>query len=163
MPTVRQSAELASWFAVVKAYLECERRYSAMMNEFSLTIPQFDVLSAIDALGEEALPSSIADRLLVTKANVTGLLKRLQDRQLVSTCNHPSDRRAMLCKLTALGQVRFAAARAASARFIQAQLAPYSEDSLNELGALMTHMQEHLHAMDPKAIARAPTFDQAKP
>ena len=71
----RATLETSSWFTVVKAYLECNRRYAEMMQHFDLTIAQYDVLAAIESLGEDALPKGIADRLVVTRANISGVIR----------------------------------------------------------------------------------------
>ena len=47
-----------------------------LLTQF-LDAPMFDALASIDALGDEAQPKAVADRLLVTRANVSGLLRRL--------------------------------------------------------------------------------------
>ena len=61
----RMKLQASSWFAVVRAYQECNRRYSQLLAGFDLTIPQFDVMNAIRNLGEQATPKAIADRLVV--------------------------------------------------------------------------------------------------
>ena len=76
MRSERQQLEASSWFAVVRAYQECNRRYAQMLEHFDLTIPQFDVLTAIRRL-PAATPKQIADELVVTRGNISGLLQRL--------------------------------------------------------------------------------------
>ena len=142
----------ACWFAVVEAYQTCNRRYSAMLKEFDLTIPQYDVLSAIDKLGERAQPKQIADELVVTRGNVTGLLTRLQERRLIRTRQSESDGRSFLCELTHRGETLLGDARAAAALFIAEQLAPFDDASKTEMESTMRRMQAHLESLDPIAI-----------
>ncbi len=142
----------ACWFAVVEAYQTCNRRYSAMLREFDLTIPQYDVLSAIDKLGDQAQPKQIADELVVTRGNVTGLLTRLQERRLISTRQSESDGRSFLCELTRRGKTLLGDARAAAAQFITEQLAPFDDASKTEMESTMRRMQSHLESLDPIAI-----------
>ncbi|MEM8683936.1 MAG: MarR family transcriptional regulator [Pseudomonadota bacterium] len=140
------------WFAVVEAYQTCNRRYSAMLREFDLTIPQYDVLSAIDKLGDQAQPKQIADEMLVTRGNVTGLLTRLQERRLIRTRQSQSDGRSFLCELTRRGETVLEDARAAAALFITEQLAPFDDSSKTEMLSTMRRMQAHLESLDPIAI-----------
>ncbi|MEM6514430.1 MAG: MarR family transcriptional regulator [Pseudomonadota bacterium] len=142
----------ACWFAVVEAYQICNRRYSAMLREFDLTIPQYDVLSAIDKLGNRAQPKQIADELLVTRGNVTGLLTRLQERRLIRTRQSQSDGRSFLCELTRRGETLLNDARSAASLFITEQLAPFDDASKTEMESTMRRMQRHLEALDPIAI-----------
>ena len=80
----RRALEASSWLAVVRAYQECTRRYAQMLDHFDLTIPQFDVLTAIRRHEPAATPHLIAQDLLVTRGNITGVLQRLQEHDLVT-------------------------------------------------------------------------------
>lgn len=143
------------WLSVVMAYQTCERQYARLLLAFDLSIAQFDVLTAIDDLGSQAAPAQIAQRLLVTKGNITGLLRRLGERDLVRFCRHASDGRSFVCALSPKAINLLAAARAASSRFIAAQLSPFSDRQLASTGEQMNLMRHHLDAMDPDAIAGA--------
>lgn len=149
----RERREFASWFAVVRAYEECARRYARMLEHFDLTVSQFDALAAIEALGEDALPKAIAQRLLVTRANVTGLLRRLEEHGLIEIAPHESDKRSLRCSLTSQGRKLTRQAQAAARRFIRAQLAPFPTADLDVLEDQMRAMHAHLQTLDPIALA----------
>lgn len=145
--------QATSWIAVVETYQECNRRYAAMLREFDLTVPQFDVLNAIHSLGADALPKRIAERMLVTRGNVTGVLNRLQERDLIVTRHKLSDKRSFVCELTPAGSRLFESARKGAALFIDAQLAPFDEDEMRAMEETMHRMRAHLQTLDPVAIA----------
>lgn len=149
----RRKLEAASWFSVVRAYQECTRRYAQMLRAFDLTIPQLDALSAVYDLRAQATPKAIANRLVVTRGNVTGLLKRLQEKQLLVTRDNELDGRSFVCELTAAGSELLSRARGAAAVFIKEQLSPFDDATLAETESLMNHMQRHLLTLDPDAIA----------
>lgn len=149
----RAALETASWLAVVRAYEECGRRYARMLDHFDLTISQFDVLLAVQQLADEAMPKHIAQRLLVTRPNVTGLLRRLEERQLIQMVPHASDGRALICRLTPAGSRRVRDARSAAERFVRAQTAPFPDRDLAAIQALMRNMYQHLQSLDPDRIA----------
>lgn len=151
----RVRLQTRSWFSVVRAYQACERQYARLLEQFALTIPQFDVLSAIDELGDEATPARIAERLVVTKGNITGLLKRLTDQRLVLMSPNPVDGRSQRCRLGSGVAARLAAARQAAAVFVNQQLAPFSDDELKATEVQMARMCESLERMDVLAIANA--------
>jgi len=142
-----------AWYAVVNAYQTCQRQYERLLQPFDLSIAQFDVLTTIDGLDDEAMPKDIAGRLLVTRGNVTGLLRRLQQRGLIRTRPHPRDGRARVCSLTPPGKELMRAARTAARRFIHAQMAPFSADEMAHTADLMRRMAAHLETLNPKTLA----------
>ena len=150
----RIALEKSSWFAVVRAYEECARRFTRMLAHFDLTTSQFDALAAIEHLERDAMPKSIADRLLVTRPNVTGLLRRLEERKLIRMVPHSTDGRALLCRLTPAGRRCLRSAQEAAGRFVHMQAAPFSSAELEGLEDLMRSMHRHLRTMDADAIAR---------
>lgn len=153
--------QASSWIAVVGTYQECNRRYAAMLREFDLTVPQFDVLNAIHSLGDDALPKRIAERMLVTRGNVSGVLNRLQEHDLISTRRTLCDRRSFVCELTPAGLKLFESARSAAALFIEEQLSPFDEDEMRSIEDQMRRMKAHLETLDPVAIAlRAKTNEE---
>ena len=137
-----------AWKQVVTAYQTCTRRYAEMLGHFGLTIPQFDVLSAVSALQPEALPSTVAERLLVTRGNITGILKRLEAQGLLRRAAHTGDGRALVCQLTPQGAALLQRASAAAAAFIEAQLSPFDDPTVAMVGNTMRRMTQHLMAMD---------------
>ena len=155
--THRQSLEASSWLAVVRAYQECNRRYTQMLDHFELTIPQFDVLSAIRRHDPSATPRLIADDLVVTRGNITGVLHRLQERGLVRTRAHETDGRSFYCELTPVGRRLLDKARRAATRFITFQLSEFSDEELEYTETSMTRMLAHLGTLDPARIAEGKT------
>jgi MarR family transcriptional regulator, organic hydroperoxide resistance regulator len=68
-----------------------------------LSIPQFDVLSTLTE--QQGLSQSdLAQRLYVTKGNVSGLIDRLVDAGFVERRNAPGDRRSNALFLTPAGE-----------------------------------------------------------
>lgn len=159
-PDGRRHLQASAWLAVVRAYQECNRRYTQMLQAFGLTASQFDVLNAIDVLADRAMPKAIAAELLVTRGNVTGILHRLQDRALVQTHAHEHDARSFICALTPAGKRLLWRARDASARFISAQLAPFTDAELRDTENQMRRMRAHLQTIDPAAVAEPGTSPQ---
>jgi DNA-binding MarR family transcriptional regulator len=160
-PDERRRLEASSWLAVVRAYQECNRRYAQMLDHFELTIAQFDALAAIARHEPEATPKSIADELLVTRGNVTGLLNRLRDRGLISTRRNEQDGRSFHCQLTAEGRRKLDAARSATSRYIKAQLAVFDSAELALTETMMRRMEVHLHSLDPHLLASGNDADDS--
>jgi len=149
----RQRLEAESWLAVVQAYQACTRRYTQMLEHFGLTLPQFDLMTAVYRLRDGATPKAIANEMLVTKGNVTGLVSRLEAQGLVLRRSHCTDGRSFCCELTEKGLALYREARAAAAKFVAAQLAPFDDTELRYTREQMRRMREHLETLDPHAIA----------
>lgn len=152
MSKTRQKLEADSWFAVVRAYQACTRRYQEMLQEFGLTVAQYDVMSAIARLGDQATPKAIADELLVTRGNITGLLNRLEEHQLIETRANEQDGRSFICQLSRAGKAAYARARSAASVFVQRQLAPFDDRTLAATETQMDTMRAHLETLDVAAI-----------
>jgi MarR family transcriptional regulator, organic hydroperoxide resistance regulator len=74
-----------------------------ILKPLNLSIPQFDVLSTLteqDGLSQ----SDLAEKLYVTKGNVSGLIDRLAEAGYVERRATPGDRRANAVILTASGR-----------------------------------------------------------
>jgi DNA-binding MarR family transcriptional regulator len=79
-----------------------ERRLVAHIAQHDLTPAQFDVLAQLNRTSP-LVQQQLADRLLVTKGNVVGLLNRMERAGLVTRQGHPEDGRAHLVCLTERG------------------------------------------------------------
>ena len=81
------------------------RAGNRLAGSLGLTQQQWVCLAAIARGGREGLPlSEIGRNLLVTKANITGMVDRLERGGYVSREAHPSDRRVTRARLTAKGR-----------------------------------------------------------
>lgn len=73
------------------------------LRDLNLTAAQLNALLVLRDAGAKGLPlSELGRHLVVTKANVTGLIDRLEREGLVQRDTH-TDRRVTLAKLTAKG------------------------------------------------------------
>jgi DNA-binding MarR family transcriptional regulator len=79
---------------------ETERPYQS----YDLTLAQMDVLSALARTdGESISCSEIAERTLITKGGITGILDRLEARGLIERFPSSDDRRSVLVRLSGKG------------------------------------------------------------
>ncbi len=73
-----------------------------------LTLAQLDVLSALARAQDSTLNcSEIAERTLITKGGITGILDRLEARGLIKRTPSQQDRRSVLVSLSAKGVAFF--------------------------------------------------------
>ena len=110
---------LRLWLRVLKTnrLIEAELR-ERLRLEFTTTLPRFDVMAALSRHPAGLKMSQLSGVLRVSNGNVTGLADRLADEGLVKRVAVPGDRRAMLLRLTELGQQEFAHQAAAHESWI---------------------------------------------
>jgi len=85
------------------------KRISDLLQPFDLSPASGLVLSILTDSESPLPPNKIADRLIITRATVTGLIDSLERRGYVRRLPHPSDRRMLLIEPTDTGrQVAYA-------------------------------------------------------
>ena len=77
----------------------------AYTGDVKVTPGRINILMALDASPEKSMPlSDLGDHLVVTRANITGLIDGLVKDGLVQRLDHPEDRRMVLAELTPKGK-----------------------------------------------------------
>jgi DNA-binding MarR family transcriptional regulator len=94
---------LRAWVQLARTFSLVQRRIVAALAESDVTLPQFDVLATL-RFSEGVTQQELAERLLVTKGNVCGVLDRLERLGWVERRPDPEDRRANRLHLTAAGR-----------------------------------------------------------
>src|SRR3712207_1340333 len=106
MPSAAQRAELPQaadplrvWFRFIRLHRRVSGAVAAELKPFGLSIPQFDLLSTLTER-EGLTQQELAQRLYVTKGNVSGLIDRLVRSGLVERRAIEGDRRSHALYLT---------------------------------------------------------------
>ena len=94
---------LRVWFRFVRLHRRALSAIAAELKEIGLSIPQFDLLSTLTER-EGLSQQELAERLYVTKGNVSGLLDRMVEAGLVERRALPGDRRSNALFLTGKGR-----------------------------------------------------------
>ncbi len=76
-------------------------------TEFDVTLPRFDLMSALYREQGGLTMGELSKRLLVSNGNVTGIVERLKKEGLVKRWTLPTDRRVYSVGLTAKGRRDF--------------------------------------------------------
>jgi DNA-binding MarR family transcriptional regulator len=80
------------------------RRIGDLVEPFGLSPSSGLVLGILADAGEPLPPNQIAERLIISRATVTGLLDSLEKRGYLRRAPHASDRRMLLIELTDSGR-----------------------------------------------------------
>ena len=95
--------EVKGWVALARVYTRVERLLGQALAAHGLSLSQFDVLATLWH-GEGITQQELAERLLVTKGNVVGLIDRVSAAGWVERRPDPEDRRANRLYLTDTGR-----------------------------------------------------------
>lgn len=132
-------------------FLRLDQRLRTVMGrclrEIGLSIPQFDVLSALsDHAGITQV--DLAQRLFVTKGNVSGLIDRLVDTGLVERRRGAPDRRSHALFLTEKGRRLAIAGLDRQKALLATTLGRLTPDELGSLHRLLGRWRDILREFD---------------
>jgi DNA-binding MarR family transcriptional regulator len=102
------------------------------------------VLGILKDAGQPCPPNYISERLIVSRATVTGVLDTLVKRGLVRREPHPTDRRMVLVHLTKAGSRMADKVRRTVHRGEAAWMGALSEHERAQLTELLGKLQRHL-------------------
>jgi len=135
------------WFRFMRLHQRMLMQMTGRIRKLGLSIPQFDLLSTLTEQ-EGISQSELAERLYVTKGNVSGLVDRLVQAGLVERRAIAGDRRSYAMHLTPEGR-RLAEAGIATQRdFVASTLGKLKPDDLAELDRLVLLWRDFARAAD---------------
>jgi DNA-binding MarR family transcriptional regulator len=135
------------WFRFMRLHQRMLGQMTARIRELGLSIPQFDLLSTLTER-EGISQSELAERLYVTKGNVSGLVDRLVQAGLVERRAIAGDRRSYAMHLTPEGRRLAEAGMAAQRDYVAQTLGRLPPQDLAELDRLVLSWREFARAMD---------------
>jgi len=136
-----------TWLHLMRIYQRVVRVEHALLAKYGLTRSQFDVLGHI-ATEPGLCQQALAERLLVTKGNVAGLVDRLEQAGMVERRPDPEDRRMHRLFLTAGGSTTFEMAAPALEATLHAQLDALSAEEQAQLMSLLARWDRALRDQD---------------
>ncbi len=131
-----EELSLRLWIALARCYSTVAREVSARIADYGLTPAQFGVLEALYHLGPLSL-GELAEKLLVTGGNITYVMDRLEDHELVFRDRSGPDRRVVLARLTEKGQKLVRKVFPGHAAFISELTKPLTTEERQELRSLL--------------------------
>jgi len=125
---------IRTWLRLLSCEATVEQRVRGLFrSHFSVTLPQFDVLSELEHAGQPLTMSQLSTELMVSNGNVTGVIDRLEKARLVSRSRADHDRRIQYIQLTAKGRKEFNEMASHHERWIEDL---FSDLTLNEMSTL---------------------------
>ncbi|WP_247878203.1 MarR family transcriptional regulator [Azospirillum sp. TSO22-1] len=143
----RCKAELRLWLRLLSCTNLIENAVRARLREtFDVTLPQFDLMAALEREPDGLTMGELSRRLMVSSGNVTGVTERLVAEGLVVREPSPSDRRAFLVKLTPAGRRAFLAMAMVHEGWIADFFDDLPGEDVEALMALLAKVKRAVHA-----------------
>lgn len=136
---------LRLWLRLLKTTRSIESTLrERLRDEFSTTLPRFDVMAALSRYENGLKMSQLSGVLRVSNGNVTGIVDRLAEDGLLIRVPVPGDRRASVVRLTKRGQEEFERQAAEHEAWIDAMLEGFSANEAADFGALLERLEASL-------------------
>lgn len=94
---------LSNWLTVVSTYQACEKLMARRLADIGLTLAQYDVFASL-LVRDGQTQQEIAERNLVVKSNISGIVRRMQANGWVQREPDRNDARKNQVKLTPAGR-----------------------------------------------------------
>jgi DNA-binding MarR family transcriptional regulator len=105
LPVILRPEELVlkTWVQLARTFTRMARTLDQALESHGLSVPQFDILATL-GFSEGITQQELAQRLLVTKGNICGMIDRMETNGWVERRPDPEDRRANRLFLTDRGR-----------------------------------------------------------
>lgn len=135
-PTQKASQEpaLALLRELVRTYQAFYVYDEAHVRQLGLTMPQFDVIATLGNT-PGMMMSQLAEKTLVTKGTLTGIVDRLEQKGLVQRTVPPENRRCFIVELTPAGQQLFEAVFPVHIDYLKERLSVLSDREIQQIQA----------------------------
>lgn len=151
-----ESDPLRVWFRLMRLETRMRTAVAEGLRRIGLSVPQCDVLTTLTE-AEGISQQELAQRLYVTKGNISGLLDRLERAGLVERRSTAADRRQYSVYLTASGSAAAERAIALQHALIAATLGRLPSEKIAEFETLLIATRDLVRAYRERETAgRAP-------
>ncbi|AWM86485.1 MarR family transcriptional regulator [Microvirga sp. 17 mud 1-3] len=144
---------LRVWFRFIRLHRRATNTVATELKALGLSIPQFDLLSTLTE--QEGLSQQeLAERLYVTKGNVSGLLDRMVEADLVERRAIPGDRRSNALYLTPKGRALAERGIAAQRSYVEGTLGSLPPEDLADLERIVLAWRDRARAAEEETLTR---------
>ncbi len=132
---------------LVRTYQAFDAFSGQHIRKLGLTMSQFDVIAT---LGNTTGMScrDIGEKTLMVKGTLTGVLDRLEKKQLITRAENPQDKRSVLVQLTPAGQRVFESAFPAHLAYLEGAFGRLGKQRLATLQQELAALRQALEQSD---------------
>lgn len=139
----RDKTNLVIWLQVVRTYQKCHQTLTRQLAPLELSVAQHEVLVRV-GIDSGISQQRLAEKLLVAKSNVTGLLNRLEARGLLERRPHPEDARTKRIFLTPSGEALASKSLVVQKHLVDTMVGTLTEEELELLDGIMKRVESRL-------------------
>ncbi len=121
--------------------------------KFDMTLPRFELLSALDRVADGLTMGELSRWLMVSKGNVTGIAERLSEDGFIVREPTPTDRRSFVVTLTDKGRKAYKEMELEYEQLLEKlfnDLSPDDSDMFTGMLAKIKESVEELGRQDPE-------------
>jgi len=138
---------LRTWLRLLSCETVIEQHLRSLLRQnFSVTLPQFDVLSELERAGDPLTMSQLSKELMVSNGNVTGVIDRLEKTGFAKRVRAEHDRRIQYIELTAKGRKEFNKMASQHEKWLADLLSGLSLTEMGKLQELLLRMRQSVSA-----------------
>ncbi|MEH7350043.1 MarR family winged helix-turn-helix transcriptional regulator [Gottfriedia acidiceleris] len=126
------------WFRLARFYLKNVRESNNQLKKWGLTTAQFDVIVHVGR-NKRLTQQELADKLVVTKGNVTHLLKKMEELQWIK---REVEWKNKYLSLTEIGQKMYEEIVPTQDEFQEAQFSKLTEEEQLQLLTLLRRLNK---------------------
>lgn len=141
--TGKDGDALRTWFRLLRLETRIRVAMAERLRDLGISTPQCDVLTTLSER-EGVSQQELAERLYVTKGNISGLIDRLAAARLVERRSIAGDRRSRALFLTPKGRSAAEAAIVVQRKFAGETIGALPADKLAEFEALIVRVRDQV-------------------
>jgi DNA-binding MarR family transcriptional regulator len=135
---------LRIWLRLLTCTQLIEKRVRAgLREEFSTTLPRFDLMAQLERHPEGLKMNELSRLLMVTGGNITAIVDQLEKEGQVERLDDSADRRAFRIRLTRSGEKSFTEMARAHEQWVVELLGGLSRKEHDELLKLLAKLKQH--------------------
>ena len=144
-----EDRDLRLWLTLVGCFTSVERTLRRQLRQsFDISLPRFDILTALVTFTDGLTMTELANKLGVSKGNVTGVVRGLRERGLVDRNRQRTDRRVLRVVITPHGKAEWDRMQAEYRRVVEAMLHGLPADQARHLTSALIRLQQVLDDAD---------------
>ena len=134
---------------LARTYQAFESYSAAHIRTLGLTPPQFDIVATLGNTNGMSF-KELGEKTLITKGTLTGVVDRLEAKELVRRAASPSDGRSQLVQLTRKGETIFAKSFPAHLNHVEQAFTAFSQNDLSDIETALQRLRQALVAASSK-------------
>lgn len=138
-------------FNLIRTFTGVQSRLTQLLQPHGITLPGFNVLTLLGYHPAGLRLNEIGQLLLVSRANVTGLIDSLERKGLVARLGDDRDRRVFIARITAAGETLLRSFRPSYLSLMKNIGSSVTDSEKKELAQLLAKFRKGVEQLPSKA------------